>query len=297
MSEIGTTPEYVDNNEAIAAWDGVLFDRFVEFRKALVAGLGAHSDKALELYPPAPGERAIDIGCGFGDTTREIAAAVAPGGEAVGVDAASRFIAACREEAAAEGVDNVRFEVADVEAGLPAELGGGFDRVFSRMGTMFFANPVPAMRNIRATMRPGGLLTMVVWRQKAENVFMYEAEQITERFLTHPDQTDEPTCGPGPFSMANADTTSGIMQAAGYEDVTLTRCDRPMWQGDTIEEALDLVMALGPAGELIRVNMERGEQLRPQILEALKEGLAQYVSADGVYAQTSSWIVAARNPA
>ena len=63
---------------------------------------------------------------------------------------------------------------------------------------MFFANPVPAMRNIRATMRPGGLLTMVVWRQKADNVFMYEAEQITERFLTHPGPDRRADLRPGP---------------------------------------------------------------------------------------------------
>ncbi len=295
--EIGTSTEYVDNNEAIAAWDGVLFDRFVEFRESIVTGLRTHGNRALELYPPTPGERAIDIGCGFGDTTRQLANAVAPDGEAVGIDASQRFIAASREEAAAEGVENVRYEVADVEAGIPESVGTGFDRVFARMGTMFFANPVAAMRRIRAVMKPGGLLTMVVWRQKADNVFMYDAEQITERFLTHPDMTDEPTCGPGPFSMANADTTSGIMVAAGFEDVTLTRSDSAMWQGDTIEDALDLVMAIGPAGELIRVNEEHGERMRPQIVEALKEGLAQYVTDDGVYAQTSTWVVAARNPA
>jgi SAM-dependent methyltransferase len=294
---IGVSPDFENNNEAIEAWDGVLFDRFVEFRDALVSGLGAHGNRALDLYPPEPGQRALDIGCGFGDTTRQIARLVGPEGEAVGVDASPRFIAASREEAATEGVENVRYAVADVEAGLPDEVGGDFDRVFSRMGTMFFANPVPAMRRIRATMRPGALLTMVVWRQKADNVFMYDAEQITERFLTHPDQTDEPTCGPGPFSMANADTTSGIMKAAGFENIALTRSDGRMWQGDTIDEALDLVMAIGPAGELIRVNEQRGEELRPQIVEALKEGLARYVTPEGVYAATSTWIVAARNPA
>ncbi len=289
--------DFENNTEAIEAWDGVLFDRFVEFREALVTGLGAHGNRALEFYPPEPGQRALDIGCGFGDTTRQLARLVGPDGEAVGVDASPRFIAASREEAAEEGVENVRYLVADVEQGLPEEAGDGFDRVFARMGTMFFANPVPAMRTIRAAMRPGGLLTMVVWRQKVDNVFMYEAEQITERFLTHPDQTDEPTCGPGPFSMANADTTSGIMVAAGYENVTLTRSDSMMRQGGTIEEALDLVMAIGPAGELIRVNEERGEELRPQIVEALKEDLAKYATPAGVYAATSTWIVAARNPA
>lgn len=289
--------EFVDNTEAIEAWDGVLYDRFVEFRPALVGGLGAHGERAFELYPVSEGERALDIGCGFGDTTQRLAELVGPGGEAVGVDASPRFIDTARSEAAEAGVENVRFEVADVEQGFPDSVGEGFDRVYSRMGTMFFAGPVPAMRKIRARMRPGGLLTMVVWRQKADNVFMYEAEQITERFLSHPEETDEPTCGPGPFSMANADTTTGIMQAAGFEDVTLTRSDIPMRQGDNIDDALGLVMAIGPAGEIIRVNEERGEEMRPQIEAALREELGKYETPDGVYAMTSTWIVAARNPA
>lgn len=289
--------EAVDNTEAIEAWDGVLYDRFVEFREALVAGLGAHGEHALRLYPVESGQRVLDIGCGFGDTTQRLAELVGSEGEAVGLDAARRFIETAREEAAAAGVGNARFEVADVEQGIPVVVGDGFDRVYSRMGTMFFAGPVPAMRNIRAVMRPGALLTMVVWRQKPDNVFMYDAERIAERFLSHPDETDEPTCGPGPFSMANADTTTGVMQAAGFEDVTLTRCDIPMRQGETMDEALTLVMGLGPAGELIRVNEERGEELRPQIEAALREGLDKYLTPDGVYAMTSTWIVAARNPA
>ena len=76
------------NAEAIAAWDGPLFDRFVRFRDIVTTGLGGHGDEALRLYPPQVGERVLDIGCGFGDTTQQIAALVGPDGEAVGVDAA-----------------------------------------------------------------------------------------------------------------------------------------------------------------------------------------------------------------
>ncbi|HEX3323857.1 MAG TPA: hypothetical protein VHR65_01780, partial [Solirubrobacterales bacterium] len=79
------------NSEAIEAWDGVLFDRFVQFRKVLVDGLGAHGEEALRLFPPQPGERAIDLGCGFGDTTQRIAGMVGSEGEALGVDVSSRF--------------------------------------------------------------------------------------------------------------------------------------------------------------------------------------------------------------
>ncbi len=214
--------EVIGNSEAIEAWNGVLFDRFVQFRDIVCTGLGIHGAAALELYPPGAGERVLDIGCGFGDETRRVAGLIGTEGQAVGVDAAERFVDAARAEAEREGVTNASFEVADVQHEVP---GSGYDRVFSRMGTMFFENPVAALRNVRSAMRPGGLLTMVVWRQKVENVLFFEAERITERWLTHPDETDEPTCGPGPFSMANADTTSGILRSAGFDGITLTRND------------------------------------------------------------------------
>ena len=97
------------NAEAIAAWDGPLFDRFVRFRHIVTTGLGSHGDEALRLYPPQAGERVLDIGCGFGDTTQQIAALVGPEGEAVGVDAAPRFIEAAVSEAAEAQVRNARF--------------------------------------------------------------------------------------------------------------------------------------------------------------------------------------------
>jgi ubiquinone/menaquinone biosynthesis C-methylase UbiE len=157
-------PIVVDENaEAIAAWDGPLYDRFVRFRDLVTNGLGAHGEQALRLYPPQPGERVLDIGCGFGDTSQRIASLIAPDGEAVGVDAAERFIETARREASDSGLDNVRFEVADVQTDA---LGGPYDLAFSRFGTMFFSNPVVALRNVGASLSPGGRLVMVVWRRR-----------------------------------------------------------------------------------------------------------------------------------
>ena len=123
----------------------------------------------------------LDIGCGFGDATLQIAALVGPEGEVLGLDVAPRFVAASSEEAARAGATNVRFAVADVQT---AALEGGFDMAFARFGTMFFANPVAAMRNIRHSLVPGGRLVMTVWRQKVENEWMYRAQQVVERFVT-----------------------------------------------------------------------------------------------------------------
>ena len=109
MSTIVQTP----NAEAIAAWDGPLYDRFLQFRQIVTDGLGAHGERALRLHPPGRGERVLDVGCGFGDTTQGLAALVGPDGEAVGLDAAARFIDTARQEADQADIDNARFEVAD----------------------------------------------------------------------------------------------------------------------------------------------------------------------------------------
>src|SRR3954470_12641826 len=102
------------NAEAIEAWDGPLYDRFLKFRHIVTTGLGSHGDVALALVPPQPGQRVLDIGCGFGDTTQQIAELVGPSGEATGVDAAANFIATATAEAAEAGVANAKFIVADV---------------------------------------------------------------------------------------------------------------------------------------------------------------------------------------
>jgi SAM-dependent methyltransferase len=281
------------NAEAIEAWDGPLYDRFVRFRHLLVTGLAQHGEVALALLSPQAGQRVLDIGCGFGDTTQRIAALVGPQGEAVGVDASPNFIEAARRETAEAGLANARFDVADVEA---EGLGGPYDAAFSRMGTMFFANPVAAMRNIRASLRPGGRLAMVVWRRREDNEWLYRGQTITEQIVQRPEEYDEPTCGPGPFSMAGADTTSDILTIAGYEEISLRRCDLPIRIGTDVEEAIELVMALGPAGEILRLAGERAAHLHGEVRDALRAGLADYLTADGVVAPASTWIVSAVSP-
>jgi ubiquinone/menaquinone biosynthesis C-methylase UbiE len=278
------------NEEAIRAWDGPLFDRFLQYRDVLSGGLGAHGDEALRVHPPRAGERVVDIGCGFGETTLRIAELVGSRGSALGVDAAPRFIELAQAEARELGIENATYAVLDVEAGPPE---GEFDMAYSRFGTMFFANPVAALRNVRRALTPAGRLVMVVWRSKVENDWVYRAQQITEKFVTKPEEYDEPTCGPGPFAMANADTTSGILKSAGFHAITLRRCDLPVLGGRDLDEAVELVMSLGPAGEILRLAGERAEHLHEPVREALREGLAEWAGPEGVLAPASTWIVSA----
>jgi SAM-dependent methyltransferase len=288
-------PPIEANEEAIRAWDGPLYDRFVRFREIVTTGLGAHGEAALELFPPRARQRVLDIGCGFGDTTQQIASLVGPDGEVVGVDAAANFIETARSEAAQAGLGNVSFAVADVQA---ADLGGPYDMAFSRFGTMFFANPVAALRNVRGALKPHGQLVMVVWRRRIDNDWLYRGQTIVEGIVSRPEEYDEPTCGPGPFSMADADTTSEVLLHAGFEDIALRRCDLPIAIGRDIEEAIDIVMAIGPAGEILRLAGDRAAHLHGKVRDALRAGLAEFDAPDGfIRAPASTWIVSASVPA
>jgi SAM-dependent methyltransferase len=281
------------NAESIEAWSGPLFERFLQFRPIVADGLGAHGEVAISGLPPQPGDRVLDLGCGFGDTTRRLAALAGPEGSAVGVDVSAPFVELARSEAAAAGAANVEFRLADVQTD---DLGGPFDYAFSRMGIMFFANPVAALRNVRSALRPGGTLRAVVWRRKLDNDWVNRAEAVVDRYLEHPDETDEPTCGPGPFSMADADVVTEQLALAGFEAIGLRRCDAPMRLGDDLDAAVEFTMALGPAGEVLRLWGDRAEEIRPTIAAEVRAAYAEYETADGVLVPASTWILSATAP-
>src|SRR5207244_3362501 len=138
-------------------------------------------------------------------------------------------------------------EVADIEAAVP---GGPYDLAFSRMGTMFFASPVIALRNVRKALAAGGKLCMVVWRKKDANQCFHEAERVVRELLGDPPKQDQVTCGPGPFSMASADLVSDQLIAAGYKDITFERSDADIKIGDNLDNAVEFALMLGPAGEV-----------------------------------------------
>jgi ubiquinone/menaquinone biosynthesis C-methylase UbiE len=283
-----------NNEETAEAWNGVLFERFIQYRSIVSGGLGVHGAEALRLHPPAPGERVLDIGCGFGDTTRQIAELVGPEGSVLGFDISARFVELARGEAAEQGLANVEYAAGDVQV---TEFDRAFDYAFSRMGTMFFANPVAALRNVREALEPGGRLCMVVWRRKLDNEWVHRAEQVVERFVEEEKDSEEPTPGPGPFSMADANLTSQILLEAGFEQISFRRCDMAIEIGMDLDQAVEFAMAIGPAGEVLRLAGKEAEQLRPQIAAALHEALADFQTAHGIRGPASTWIVSGRAPA
>jgi len=285
-----------DSNRVIVdAWNTVLYEKFCRFRHLLVEGLSQQSDAAFDRCRYPEGARVLDVGCGFGDSTLRIAKRVGPAGEAVGVDCAENFIRAAEAEARKKGVDNARFVIGDAQGG---DLRGPYDHAFARFGTMFFEMPGAAMRNVRKALKPGGTFTQIVWRRREENPWLHEAELRVKEIVpvvSH-EEADQVHCGPGPFSMAGPDMASTMLRGAGFECITFERYDCDICIGSDMDDAIEFAMALGPAGEIIRLAGEEGAKRKPRVVAALKEVLAPFARPDGIWAPSSTWFITATNP-
>jgi ubiquinone/menaquinone biosynthesis C-methylase UbiE len=287
-----TADRVVENNEYVDFWNDTLAEKFDRFRDILMNGLSYHSRIPLEKLSVTPGSRIVDVGCGWGDTAIELARKTGPEGHVLGLDCVDRFLEKGRKDAAEAGLNNVQFEAADVER-YPFKA--DFDLCFSRFGMMFFENPVAAMRNIRASLRPGGELMFIVWRTIDDNPWLGLGKQVVLDFLEPPGD-DARTCGPGPFSMANTEVVSKQLEIAGYEDIAFERIDGPVTVGASLQDAVNFQLALGPAGEVFREAGEEAERKREQIEKALGEALSPYVEESGVVMPSSSWTITARQP-
>lgn len=288
-------PQTSENDIVVEAWNTVLFDKFVRFKHLLVAGLAGHSDELLSRGLFRMGERVLDVGCGFGDSTIRIAELVGPDGSAVGVDCAENFVRAGEVEAAAAGASNASFFAADVQED---DLRGPYDHAFARFGTMFFMSPVAALRNVRRSLKPGGGFAQIVWRKREDNPWLHEAELRVRDIVpvvSH-EETNQVHCGPGPFSMSGPDMVSAMMKAAGFVRIAFERFDADICIGRDLAEAVEFAMALGPAGEIIRLAGPDGERLKPRVVEALRETLVRYQREDGIWAPSSTWFITARKP-
>jgi SAM-dependent methyltransferase len=239
------------------------------------------------LTAAAVGERdhVLDVGCGTGQATRDVAR-IATKGSALGVDLSSRMIALASETARAEGLDNVEFRNADVQI-HPFES-AAFDAVISRMGSMFFGEPVTAFANLQRALRSGGRLTLLTWQSIAENEWLtaFRAALAVGRDLPTP-----PPDAPSPFALADPDRVRSILGAAGFVDVSFQSLHEPMSFGPDPDDAFDFV------AELVNWMLDGLDDTdRGVALAALRTTIAEHTSDDGVTYQSATWIIQARKP-
>lgn len=250
---------------------------------AMLAPLGL---AAMERARPSAGERVLDIGCGVGQTTLQLASRVGPSGSVLGVDISAPMLARARERASAEKLANVRFESADAQ--IFQFTPDSVDLVFSRFGVMFFEDPDAAFANLRRALRPGGRLVFVCWQALGQNAWMRDVVAALAKYV--PAGPPPVPDAPGPFAFADEARVRGILERAGFHDVKHESATGELSLGATLDEAVSFATEIGPAGAALR---EASESQREAGLKAIRDLLEARATPSGVRAAYATWIVSA----
>ena len=254
----------------------------LEVQPALERQLAPLGQRAMAALGARPGERILDLGCGTGQTARDLADVVGPHGAVLGIDVSSIAI----EEARRSAGDRRPLSFVEDDAATHAFAPAAFDAAFSRFGVMFFADPVAAFANIRRALKRGGRLAFVCWRALAENAV--DSVPLLAALPYLPPQPADGD-GPGPFSFADPDRVRSHLTAAGFVDIAIVPDDRLVPSGD-IESALRLALRVGSLGKIVR----ESPALHDVVAGAVRAALLERNGPDGVWLNAATWIVTAR---
>ncbi len=280
-----------DNSEQIAEWNGALGQRWVTMQREFDRIVVPFGDGALKVAAPQPGERVIDIGCGCGDTSMEIARIVGKAGAVLGIDVSTPMLEVARSRSALIDCAHLAFREGDAsEASLPTNT----DLLFSRFGVMFFSQPTQALSHLRRSLRAGGRCVFVCWRAPRDNAWAMVPLSAARAAMGVTPAPADPNA-PGPFAFADEQRLRAILSGAGFGAVDVQRFDAALPIGATPRSAAEAAVQIGPASRFVR---EAGIEHLPIIVDAVERALGPFAAADGrVSLSGSTWIVSVRNPA
>lgn len=279
----------VTNAAQIEAWDGPTGERWVAQAERHDRMGRGFSDKVLELLAPHPGERILEVGCGFGALALALGTAVGPSGLVTGLDISGPMLNEARRRAAARSATNVVFEKGDAQVyPLPP---ASFDAAVSRFGIMFFDDPVAAFTNIGESLRPGGRLVFCCWQELLRNDWVMVPAGAALRYVPMPD-LGQPGA-PGPFSFAERERISRVLSQASWHDVIVQEVVCPMQMGDSIDDALGYLRVSEIAVALMR---DVEPTTAAQAWQAVREALEPHASGEGVTLDGAVWLVSAKRP-
>ncbi|HTU53678.1 MAG TPA: class I SAM-dependent methyltransferase [Acetobacteraceae bacterium] len=253
QGEIATGP----NAAQFDYWNQVAGPKWVRLAETMDTRLAPVLARLLERAGAQPGECLLDVGCGAGTSTLRLAGQVGPSGHVLGVDISEPMLTLARRRAAERGISNISFLRADAQThpfGAAA-----FDRVVSRFGVMFFADPVAAFRNLRRALRPGGALCFACWAPLAENLHWRIPFEIVVQALGPP--APKPPHAPGPMAFSDIAYLRSILESAGFAEPRIVAENIAIAGGSPDEEAA-LACLMGPSSALLE------ERAAPETLRA-----------------------------
>ncbi|MEL6478623.1 MAG: methyltransferase domain-containing protein [Pseudomonadota bacterium] len=255
-------------------WTGQLGAKWAEVIEAMDHQLAPAAQPGLAALAAQPGERVIDLGCGGGPTSLEIARSVGSEGAVLGLDISPDLLGIARTRAA--GVAQLDFVQGD--AASHAFGADRWDALYSRFGCMFFDDPVAAMTHLRAALRPGGRTALTVWAEPQHNPWaMIPANAATEVL----GEAEKPAPGaPGPFGWATHEIFMPILDGAGWREIAIEEHDIEMeiglGTGDPVTRAIELACQIGPMARRLEEHPAAEADLRrvlaPKFASHVRDG-------------------------
>jgi SAM-dependent methyltransferase len=275
------------NTDQHDAWNGDSGQRWVVDADRRDRILAPVADALLEAAHLTDGEAVVDIGCGCGATTLAAAQAVGPAGDVYGIDLSEAMLAVAQRRAEAAGLSIISLVQDDVQTHrFPAR----FDVAISRFGTMFFADQVAALANIRRGLLPGGRVCFASWQPLGANDWLAVPGAVLLRYGTPPDADAGSS---SMFAQSDADSVTSTLHAAGYAEPQLEPAMLTLTLGSDVDDAVDYLAGTGPGrAALGAVPADR----RSAALDAVRRALAHHAQADGVRLGAGIWLITARNP-
>lgn len=279
------------NAEQIKYWNEVSGPKWVALHDLINAQIRPLGLRALDCAGIAAGERALDVGCGCGAMTLEIARRVGRAGAVTAIDISTVMLERARSLAAAQGLSWVHFENADAQTHRFAA--NSFDLCFSRFGVMFFTDPAAAFTNLRKALRSGGRLVFLCWQSARENPWAMVPLSAAAQHIALP--TPPAPEAPGPFSFADPSRVRRILTEAGFREIVLEDLREPLTiaGGADVETSVDFLMQMGPLASALR-QADPDAATRQRVADALRKTLAPVATDDGVRLGAAAWIVSAR---
>ncbi len=275
-----------DNRAQREYWNTAAGLTWAKWQRALDRQIDPLGREAMRLLDPRPGERILDIGCGCGQSSLELAQCVTPDGAVVAADLSQPMLAVARERLA--DMPGLPLEFRELDAQVDSFGPVAFDAAFSRFGVMFFGDPVAAFANVRRALRPAARLAFVCWRPLAENLWMRVPLEAARQLLPPP-APSEPDA-PGPFAFADPERVRRILAAAGYAGIRIDAFDAGIGGAD-LEDSVTLACRIGPLGAALRENPECIDA----VSDAVRSALRPHVTATGVQLPAAVWMVRAAN--
>ncbi|GJL87277.1 MAG: methyltransferase [Minwuia thermotolerans] len=274
------------NADQIEYWNGPSSQKWVRNQQRMDRTLGAFSRHVIDVADVSPGESVLDIGCGCGSTSMELGARVGGSGRVVGVDVSRPMLEVAKSVATDLPVEFVEADASSHDLDRDA-----FDLLFSRFGVMFFADPDRAFAHIGGSVRSGGRVAFACWRPLSENPWMLVPVLVAKEFVELPARPGPEE--PGPFSFANPERVSRILSSGGFTDIRIEPYDHAMVMGNTVEEAIQTAMEVGPVGS---VASEADAQTQQALNQAMAEKLSTFATPEGVRLGAAIWCVTATKP-